>query len=64
MKEHDNMEECKWHQAVDVRTTANENNINKIFEILDKVRNRLPLWATFTISLLMAIVGWLLRHVN
>lgn len=55
------MEECKWHQAVDVRTSANENNINKIFEILDKVRNRLPLWATFTISLLMAIVGWLLN---
>ena len=55
------MEECKWHQAIDVRTAANENNINKIFEVLDKVRNRLPLWATFTISLLMAIVGWLLN---
>ena len=33
--------------------------LDKIDEILDKVRNRLPVWATIVIGLLLAALGWL-----
>ena len=34
--------------------------LDKIDEVLDKVRNRLPVWATFVFGVLLAIIGYLL----
>ena len=36
-----------------------EDRLNKIDEILDKVRNRPPVWVTVVIGVLLAILGFL-----
>ena len=43
--------------AVIVRNTE---DITKIFDLCEKIRNRLPNWATLLISLMGASIGWLL----
>lgn len=40
-----------------------EHRLNKIDVILDKVRNRPPVWMTFTLATLLGVVGWLLRAI-
>lgn len=36
-----------------------EERLNKLDEILDKLRNRLPVWATVALGLLLALMGYL-----
>jgi len=55
------MEQCKWHEAIDNRIETTEKNVEKLFDITDKIRNRLPLWATILISSLMAAIGYLVK---
>jgi len=43
------------------RVDQHEVRLDKHDIILDKVRNRLPHWATLLIALLVGIVGWLSR---
>lgn len=57
------MPSCEFHREIEARTLRNEEDIKTIFELVEKVRNRLPHWATATISLLTLIVGWLLSRV-
>jgi len=56
------MEKCEMHEAHDTRITRNEDNIDKIYELLEKVRNRLPHWATIGFAALCLVVGWLLSY--
>jgi hypothetical protein len=35
--------------------------LDKLDEILDKVRNRPPIWATFVLGALLAIIGYLIK---
>lgn len=38
-----------------------EKRLDKIDEILEKVRNRPPIWCTFVLAALLGIVGWLIK---
>ena len=40
-----------------------EKRLDKIDVILEKVRNRLPNWATFTFGVLLLVIGWLIKGV-
>jgi hypothetical protein len=40
-----------------------EERLDKIDLILEKVRNRLPNWATFTFGVLLLVIGWLIKGV-
>jgi hypothetical protein len=46
---------CENHS---VRLEQAETRLNKIDDMLDKVRNRLPVWATLIIAALTAAVAW------
>lgn len=49
-------------QPCDVHTMQideHDKRLDKIDVILDKVRNRLPVWATFVLGALLAIIGYL-----
>ncbi len=48
----------KMLEGLEVRLAKDLENL---WEIIEKLRNRLPLWATFLISGLCAIIGWLLK---
>lgn len=38
-----------------------EERLNKIDTVLEKIRNRLPVWATLAFMVLVGFLGWLLR---
>jgi hypothetical protein len=48
--------QCDVHQY---HLESHAARLDKLDEILDKVRNRLPVWATVAIGLLLAAIGWL-----
>lgn len=41
------------------RVNQHEERLNKIDEVLEKVRNRLPIWASILIACLVGLIGWL-----
>lgn len=53
--------DCDVHKMT---MEQHENRLDKIDVILDKIRNRLPVWATFVLGSLLAIIGYLLAFVK
>ena len=58
------MEKCEDHREHCNRITRNETDIKTIFDLVEKIRNRLPNWATVLIGLLMGVIGWLLSRIT
>jgi len=54
------VEKCTEHTGCVNQINTNKDNIEKIYEILEKVRNRPPVWASLLISVLALVIGWLL----
>lgn len=54
--EQDHTHDCDVHRF---HLENHAARLDKLDEILDKVRNRLPVWATVAIGLLLALIGWL-----
>jgi len=52
--------ECNEHSGIVAKVNQNEKDIGTIYEILEKVRNRLPHWATILISASFLVIGWLI----
>ena len=52
--------ECVKHSEIDNRVKRNAKDIDKIYELLEKVRNRLPHGATAIISISFMVIGWLI----
>lgn len=48
---------CKEHSGVLARLVKVEDDTEKQWTVLDKLRNRLPNWATVVISLLTFLLG-------
>lgn len=53
---------CNEHSGCVTQIETNKDNIEKIYELIDKIRNRLPVWVTFVFMLMAGVVGWLLRY--
>jgi p-aminobenzoyl-glutamate transporter AbgT len=51
---------CENHSGHEARIEQNEKDIKNIYDLIEKVRNRLPHWATLVISILTLAIGWLL----
>lgn len=52
--------DCSEHSGIDARVGQTEKDIGTIYEILEKVRNRLPHWATILLSVTFLVIGWLI----
>jgi cell division protein FtsB len=48
---------CELHAF---QLEQHQERLNKLDEILEKVRNRLPIWATLLLSALLAVIGYLI----
>ena len=57
----DNVENCSIHQVHSFKLENHEERLNKIDVILDKVRNRPPIWVTVVIGVLLALLGFLAK---
>ena len=53
------VEKCDEHTGCVSDIKRNTADIQKIYELIEKIRNRLPNWATVLISVLTLIIGWL-----
>lgn len=53
--------DCAVHKF---KLDNHESRLDKIDEILDKVRNRLPVWATIAFALLLGLLGFLASGAN
>lgn len=58
------MDKCEAHTGLVNQIETNKDNIDKIYEILEKVRSRPPVWASLLISVLALMIGWLLSRVG
>ena len=54
--------ECSKHSGIEAKVEQNEKDIGTIYEILEKVRNRLPNWMTVILSVMFLVIGWLIAH--
>lgn len=54
-------EECFYHTGHEARIKKTEDDIVNIYALIEKVRNRLPVWATVCFAILTGIIGWLLK---
>ena len=54
-------EHCNDHSGAAANIAQNKQDIGTIYEILDKVRNRLPNCATLILSIAFLVIGWLIR---
>ena len=52
--------DCSEHSGVEAKVEQNKSDIGTIYEILEKVRNRLPHWATILLSVTFLVIGWLI----
>ena len=52
--------DCSEHSGIEAKVGQNEKDIGTIYEILEKVRNRLPHWATILLSVTFLVIGWLI----
>ena len=57
----DQKENCILGALNKQRINQLETNHAKLIEVVDKIRNRPPLWATIAISALLAAVSWLIK---
>ena len=48
---------CKAHSGIDARLKTVEDETTKQWDVLDKLRNRPPVWATIVISVLTFALG-------
>lgn len=49
------------NEVLNVKVEQHETRLNKIDVILDKVRNRPPVWVTAVVAVLLGIIGWLAK---
>ena len=54
--------DCSEHSGIEAKVEQNKGDIGTIYEILEKVRNRLPHWATILLSLSFLAIGWLIAY--
>ena len=48
---------CPFHSGMEERTGNNSRRIGVLEVAVEKIKNRLPVWATLAISLLMLALG-------
>lgn len=55
------MDEAELNSQAEVNTAVleqHEKRLDKVDVIIDKIRNRLPLWASVVFAGLVGILGW------
>lgn len=56
--DHNDDKPCKQVLLNEQMIKMHTDRLNKLEELVEKVRNRLPLWATIGFSALMGLLAW------
>lgn len=55
---------CENHSGHVIQINRNTKDVETLYDLIEKIRNRLPVWATFAFMLLTLIIGWLISKVH
>lgn len=55
------MDKCSEHSGCLNQINTNKGNIEILFESVEKIKNRPPVWMTLAFSVAVGVVGWLLK---
>ena len=53
------MVDCKEHSGCVNQINTNKENIDSLFGLVDKIRNRPPVWMSLTFAGAVGVIGWL-----
>ena len=54
-------QKCEEHSGCKNQIETNKDNIGTLFEVVDKIRNRPPVWVTLLLMALLGVIGWLAK---
>ena len=54
-------EKCEEHSGCVTQIETNKENIEKIYEIVEKIRNRPPVWVSLALTVAVGVIGWLIK---
>lgn len=54
---------CEEHSGIINQLKTNTGNIKTLFESVDRIKNRPPVWMSLTFSLSIGVIGWLLKSI-
>jgi len=54
-------EYCGEHSGCLNQVNTNKENIETIFETIEKIRNRPPVWMSLSFAVAVGIIGWLMK---
>ena len=56
------MEQCKEHSGVVTQIETNKDNISTLFDTIEKIRNRPPVWMSLAFAAALGVIGWLIKN--
>ena len=54
-------EKCDEHSGCTNQIATNRKDIDTLFDIVEKIRNRPPVWMSLLFTLAVGIITWLVR---
>ncbi len=55
------MTKCDEHSGCINQIENNKTNIGKLFEAVDKIKNRPPVWMSLVFAVAIGVIGWLIK---
>ena len=52
---------CEEHSGLLNQLNTNTDNIKTLFESVDKIKNRPPVWMNLVFALAVGAIGWLIK---
>ena len=52
---------CKEHSGCVTQIETNRTNIEKLFESVEKIKNRPPVWMSLIFAASLGVIGYLLK---
>lgn len=54
-------EKCEEHSGCTTQISTNKGNIETLFESVEKIKNRPPVWMSLAFAVTVGIIGWLIK---
>ena len=54
-------EKCAEHSGCATQIETNKENIGTLFEMVEKIRNRPPVWMSLSFAVAVGVIGWLVK---
>lgn len=56
-------EHCAEHSGLVNQVENNKDNITVLFDTVEKIRNRPPVWMSLAFAVAVGVIGWLVKGI-